>query len=86
MPTQSNRRPGGDRVVDRGIGPRIAEARRAAGLSQSQLATATGNSTSAVQAWELGTRHPRMAGLSALAVALERDVAWFYEAPDSVAA
>jgi transcriptional regulator with XRE-family HTH domain len=70
----------------RGIGPRIAEARHAGGLSQSQLAALIGNSTSAIQSWELGVRHPRIGALQALAKALGRDVSWFYEDETKAAA
>jgi transcriptional regulator with XRE-family HTH domain len=69
-----------------GIGPRIAEARRVVGLSQSQLAERTGYSTSTIQSWELGGRHPRMGGLKALATALDREVSWFYAEPESLEA
>lgn len=69
----------------KGIGPRIQEARLAAGLSQTELAKATGNSPSTIQSWEIGVRHPRMAGLQALAVALDRDVSWFYVETESKA-
>jgi len=67
------------RTRDRGIGPRIAEARKAAGLSQTELASRTGNSARTVEAWESGARHPRYDALQDLATVLERDVAWFYE-------
>jgi transcriptional regulator with XRE-family HTH domain len=63
---------------NRGIGPRIAEARHAAGLTQLQLAERTGSTQRAVQSWELGLRHPRLENLRALAAALEQDVSWFY--------
>lgn len=61
-----------------GFGTRIAEARHAAGLSQRELAEKTGYTTSAVQAWELGTRHPRYDGLKQLADALGITVADLY--------
>jgi transcriptional regulator with XRE-family HTH domain len=62
-----------------GIGRRIAEARKTAGLSQSELATATGNSTNTIQSWEANRRHPRIDALQLLADSLDRDVAWFFE-------
>jgi transcriptional regulator with XRE-family HTH domain len=71
---------------NKGIGPRIQEARLAAGLSQSELAVKAGNSTSTIQSWELGSRHPRFDGLQRLAEALGRDVSWFYTAPERAAA
>lgn len=68
--------------MSKGIGPRIAEARHAVGLTQSELGTATGNSTRTIQSWELGARHPRFDALVRLARFLERDVAWFYAEAD----
>jgi transcriptional regulator with XRE-family HTH domain len=63
---------------DKGIGPRIAAARRDAGLSQPQLAEATGNSPRTIQSWELGDRHPRYEALVRLAKALCISVADLY--------
>lgn len=71
-----------------GIGSRIAEARHAANLSQTELAALTGYAARTIQSWELDDRHPRHDNLRALAAALGRDVAWFYAPaePDSKAA
>src|SRR4051794_25730306 len=49
------RRHPADPGPDPAIGARIAEARRAAGLTQRELAKAVGVSERAVQAWEEGT-------------------------------
>jgi transcriptional regulator with XRE-family HTH domain len=70
------------------IGNQIAAARHAAGLSQSQLAEATGRSANTIQAWEHGRRHPRPAALELLAEALGVSVASFYAtvSPDREAA
>ncbi len=69
------------------IASRIAQARKAAGLTQQALADATGFSLRAVQTWEGGTRVPRMDALAALADALGRSVSFFFEAsPGEVAA
>ena len=68
------------------VGEQIASAREAAGLSQEALARLAGYSTRAVASWEQGVRHPRPAALSALAAALDREVAWFYEQPGTKAA
>ena len=70
-------------TTGRGIGPRIAEARKAAGLTQVQLAERTDSTQRAVQSWEVGVRHPRFANLLRVATALDRDVAWFYAEPDT---
>lgn len=48
------------------FGERLAEARRAKGLSQSRLAVALGVSKSAVSRWERGTREPDLRTLSEL--------------------
>jgi transcriptional regulator with XRE-family HTH domain len=72
--------------IERGIGPRIAEARRVAGYTQEQLAVLAGSSPRAVQSWEIGARHPRLENLRRLATALDRDISWFYAEPDEKAA
>jgi transcriptional regulator with XRE-family HTH domain len=72
-------------IRDRGIGPRIADARRKAGLSQTELASLTGNSARTVEAWERGVRHPRYDAMQGLAAALEHEVAWFYEPVEAAA-
>lgn len=76
------------RQDERGIGSRIAEARHAANLSQTELAALTGYAARTIQSWELDDRHPRHENLCALAEALDRSVAWFYAPaePDTKAA
>jgi transcriptional regulator with XRE-family HTH domain len=69
--------------IDQGIGGRIAEARAAAGLTQTELAARIGHAARTVQAWESNDRHPRMDALRQLALALGQDVAWFYSEPDA---
>lgn len=64
------------------IGRRIAEARRLNGMTQRQLASATGHAERTVMAWEGGTRHPRPRALREIATAVRRDVAWFYVDPN----
>lgn len=71
--------------LDRGIGPRIAEARHAVGITQEELASRIGATQRAVQSWEIGARHPRLDSLRSLATALDRDISWFYAEPDSKA-
>lgn len=61
------------------VAARIAEARKAAGLTQQELADRTGFSLRAVQTWEGGTRVPRMDALGALGEALEQAVSFFFE-------
>jgi transcriptional regulator with XRE-family HTH domain len=63
---------------------RIAEARRSAGLTQTELADKLGVSENAVQTWEAGTFTPRPKRLHALAEALGKPVSWFLaDAPDA---
>jgi transcriptional regulator with XRE-family HTH domain len=68
------------------VSTRIAEARRAAKLSQEDLARVTGLRLRAIQSWEQGLRHPRLAALETLADVLGHDVAWFYADHDAKAA
>lgn len=64
------------------VGARIAEARRAKGLSQRELAIKTGNATRTIQTWEAGARSPRPATLERIAAAVEKPVSWFYTSHD----
>lgn len=65
-----------------GIGMRIAEARRAKGLSQEGLAHLTGYTLAAIQSWEKGRRHPQMEALVRLSCDLDHPVSWFFEESD----
>lgn len=56
-----------------GIGPRIATARRARGLSQQEFADAAGVSYATVRSVERGARYPSEASLDAMAAALGID-------------
>ena len=68
------------RQVD--VGARIAEARRAKGLSQRALGEAIGTSIRTIQTWEgSDRRHPRTETLLSIAEVTERPVSWFYEVP-----
>jgi transcriptional regulator with XRE-family HTH domain len=68
------------------VGSRIKEAREAAGFSQTALARELGRGERTVQAWERNERTPRIDHLTQLAGLLGRSVAWFYEAPEDIAA
>jgi DNA-binding XRE family transcriptional regulator len=70
----------------KGIGPRIAELRRVAGLSQAELAKRMGYSARAIQSWEIGVRYPQLGAIEALADALGVSIASFYEEPKEKAA
>lgn len=58
------------------IGKRIKTARRAARLTQAQLALKTGAATGTIQQYELGKRQPRLEQLQAIADALGVDINW----------
>jgi len=55
---------------------RILVAREAAGLTQQELADATGKTRGAVAQWESGKTRPRHNVLVAIAEATQRDIAW----------
>ncbi|MFJ6319723.1 helix-turn-helix transcriptional regulator [Streptomyces californicus] len=57
------------------LGQRIAHHRRAAGLSQEQLADRIGVERRTVQRYEAGSRDPRYTDLLLIAAALEADLA-----------
>lgn len=61
------------------IGRRIAEAREAAGLTQAELAAKIPGKSDGTQIskWERGVHRPGDDTLEQIAVALEKDVAWF---------
>ena len=52
----------------------IAQARRARGWTQAQLAEAIGKTSSQIANWELGIRRPKLDALNAIAEALEIDL------------
>jgi transcriptional regulator with XRE-family HTH domain len=56
---------------DGGIGPLVAHLRRAAGLTQEQLAEKSGLSVRAISSIECGSRHPRPFSLERIALALD---------------
>jgi transcriptional regulator with XRE-family HTH domain len=68
-----------DDETDDEVGRRIAEARRAAGLTQAALAGAVGVSRSAVAQWETGRAGQVRANLARLAAALSVPAAWLLE-------
>lgn len=55
-------------------GPNIRAARKAAGLTQEQLAEKCGMATITIRQYELGKREPRMAQLDTIAAALNTNV------------
>jgi len=68
------------------VGPRIREARDAAGLTQVALAERLGQGERTIQAWEINERTPRLDALRKLALALGKDLAWFYTELEEAAA
>jgi transcriptional regulator with XRE-family HTH domain len=60
---------------------RLTEARKAAGLTQDELARKAGTIQQAVYKWESGTRTPGAKSLRALAEALEKPVEHFLVDP-----
>lgn len=57
----------------------LQTARKAAGLTQHELAVALGRGNAmAVSRWERGEHRPSDENLVALTAVLRRDVAWFY--------
>lgn len=58
--------------MQKGIGKRIRDARKAAGLTQEELAERMGTSSVAVAQWETGRRNPKMGTVSKLAAATGR--------------
>ena len=57
-------------MLEKQLGKRIAELRRAKGLSQEQLAARTGYSTEFISLVERGRNGPSVAGLSRISKAL----------------
>lgn len=60
------------------FGARLRFAREAAALTQEQLAQLASVALRTIQRWESGESEPRARQTIALAMALGRDVAWFY--------
>lgn len=67
------------------INERIAEARKAKGVSQKELATKTGLSSSAISAYEQGTRNPTKENYQVMAKILDVPLLWLMGLDDGVA-
>lgn len=61
------------------LGSRIRQARRAAGLSQSQLAEKIGAHVTSISDWERGANAPTMRHLTSVAEATGQSLDWFVE-------
>jgi transcriptional regulator with XRE-family HTH domain len=61
-------------VIQKQLGKRIAELRRAKGLSQEQLAAKTGYSTEFISLVERGLNAPSVAGLARIAKAMNVEI------------
>lgn len=72
--------------VSRQIGANIRKARKAAGLTQRQLAERIGTDSFQVSRWERGANRPQYETLAALAAALGLTPTAFYAEPDEAAA
>lgn len=71
----------------RTLASNIRAARKAKGFTQHELAVALGRGDAmTVSRWERGEHRPSDEYLVSLAVALDRDVSWFFAEPDEVAA
>jgi transcriptional regulator with XRE-family HTH domain len=69
------------------VGARIRRARKAADLTQHQLAVLVGTGDAMkVSRWERGENLPSAAALFSLAEIFDVDVAWFYESEEAAAA
>lgn len=64
------------------LGSRIRQARRAAELSQSQLAARVGAHVTSISDWERGVNRPRVEALAAIAEATGKTLDWFVEPRD----
>lgn len=69
---------GASRSLAATVGTNIRAARRAADLTQNELAALVGVDLMMVSRWERGVHRPNDENLCALATALGRDVSWFY--------
>jgi transcriptional regulator with XRE-family HTH domain len=72
--------------VSNRIGANLRAARKSAGLTQRQLAERIGTDSFQVSRWERGANRPQDDTLTALAYALDVDLAVFYAEPTDVAA
>lgn len=66
-------------MVEKQLGKRIAELRRAKGLSQEQLAAKTRYSTEFISLVERGLNAPSVAGLARIAKALKVEIKELFE-------
>ncbi len=66
-------------MVEKQLGKRIAELRRARGLSQEQLAAKARYSTEFISLVERGLNAPSVAGLARIAKALKVDIKQLFE-------
>jgi transcriptional regulator with XRE-family HTH domain len=66
-------------MLDSTLGSRIRQARRQAGLSQSQLAAKIGAHVTSVSDWERGVNEPSVRHMTSIAEATERPIDWFVE-------
>lgn len=66
-------------MSDSTFGDKLRELRKAKGLTQQQLADATGLSQNAISHWEADDREPGWSAVQALAVALGVDCTSFTE-------
>lgn len=64
------------------LGSRIRQARRQAGLSQSQLAARIGAHVTSVSDWERGVNEPSVRHMTSIAEATEKSLDWFVEPRD----
>lgn len=64
------------------LGSRIRQARRQAGLSQSQLAAKIGAHVTSVSDWERGVNEPSVRHMTSIAEATGRSLDWFVESRD----
>jgi DNA-binding XRE family transcriptional regulator len=72
--------------LKRGFGDRMRSRRLELGITQSELARALDTDLMAISRWERGTSGPRARSALAVAQALGKPLAWFYETPEEVAA
>ena len=61
------------------LGSRIRQARRQAGLSQSQLALKIGAHVTSISDWERGVNEPSVRHMTSIAEATEQSLDWFVE-------
>ena len=64
------------------LGSRIRQARRRAGLSQSQLASNIGAHVTSVSDWERGINEPSVRHMTSIAQATGKSLDWFVESRD----